>query len=172
MIKKVFALLMALLLMASFYLYALMREDEESKRSEQWVVAGAGDQLSAFGGLESTDGQALAMAMGSLVPLPRTLSQGQVSDSSYHGYYARQLMATDGQSTVLGVRPASASPLIRPEGLAFSQTDRTLLNYPLLRAMDEQHSYYYLVTDAAAFILKLPREQETEALRGFLISQP
>lgn len=172
MIKKLLSLLIALLMMSTFYLYALMREDEESKRSEQWVVEGADAQLSAFGGLESTDGQALARAMGSLIPLPRSLSLGQVKDGSYHGYYARQLTATDGQSTVLGVRPASASPLIRPEGLAFSPSERTLLNYPLLRAMDGQQSYYYLVTDAAAFLLKLPRDQETEALRGFLISQP
>lgn len=171
MIKKLLTLLMALVLMASFYLYALMREDEETKRSEQWVVAG-GEELKAFGGLDSTDGKALARAMGSLIPLPEQLSAGQVTDSSYHGYYVRQLRATDGLSTVLGVRPASASPLIRPEQLSFQHTDRTLLNYPLLKASDELYSYYYLVTDAAAFILQLPRESETETLRGFLISQP
>ncbi|MHC1786644.1 MAG: hypothetical protein AB9880_06265 [Christensenellales bacterium] len=172
MIRRSTALLMALLLMGAFYLYALMREDSQAKRSDQWMVTGEDASLEPSGGLQSTDGASLAAAMGSLLPLPASLTSASVEDSSYHGYYARILRATDGLSLVLGVRPASASPLIREKDLDFSHSDKTLLGYPLLAAADETHSFYYLVTDTAAFVLRLPREGETEALRGFLISQP
>jgi len=172
MIKKILSLLMALLLMAAFYIYALLREDEQTKRSDEWVVAGDDTQLQAFGGIVSSDPTALARAMDSLLPLPKDLTSGSVKDSSYHGYYARILEATDGQSIVRGVRPASASPLIRKAGLSFDHSDKTLLSYPLLWAEDDAYSYYYLVTDAAAFVLQLPRLSQSLALQGFLISQP
>ena len=35
MIKRIAALVMALFLMASFYLYALLQEDEETKRERE-----------------------------------------------------------------------------------------------------------------------------------------
>jgi len=172
MIKKILSLLMALLLMAAFYIYALLREDEQTKRSDEWVVAGEDTQLQAFGGLESSDSKALAQAMDSLLPLPKDLTSGSVQDSSYHGYYARVLEATNGESTVWGICPASASPMIRKAGLSFGHTDKTLLSYPLLWAEDDAYSYYYMVTDAAAFVMQLPRQSQTLALQGFLISQP
>ncbi len=172
MIKKIISILMALLLMAAFYIYALMREDERTKNSDEWVVAGDEAQLQAFGGIESKDPAALAKAMDSLLPLPGSLTSGSVKDSSYHGYYARVLEATDGESIVRGVRPASASPLIRKDGLSFDYSDKTLLSYPLLWAEDDDYTYYYMVTDTAAFILQLPGPGQATALQGFLISRP
>ncbi len=172
MIKKLISLFIALLLMAAFYIYALLREDEQTKRTDEWVVAGEDTQFAAFGGIESTDPQVLAQAMDSPLPLPGSLTSGSVRDSSYHGYYTRILEATDGESIVLGVRPASASPVIRKAGLAFAHSEKTLLSYPLLWAEDDAYSYYYMVTDTAAFVLQLPRHSQPLALQGFLISQP
>lgn len=172
MIKKLISLLLALLLMAAFYIYALMREDEQTKRTDEWVVAGENKQLAAFGGVESTDPRVLAQAMDSVLPLPGGLTGGSVRDSSYHGYYTRLLEATDGESVVFGVRPASASPMIRKAGLAFTHSEKTLLSYPLLWAEDDAYSYYYLVTDTAAFVLQLPKQSQSLALQGFQISQP
>ncbi|NLD52437.1 MAG: hypothetical protein GX650_06035 [Clostridiales bacterium] len=126
--------------------------------------------MQPFGGMQSTDTAALAGALGSTVPLPETLQEGRVQDASYHGYYVRTLFASDGRTTVWGVRPASASPLIRQEGLRFSSSEKTLLGYPLLEAQDGQHVYYYLVSDLAAFVLQLPLAQAS--LQGFVISQP
>lgn len=172
MIKKILSVVLALILMASFYLYALLREDEETKRTDRWVVAEEDAALSARGPLESTDPQALANAMGITLPLPQSLLTAGVADDSHHGYYARRLTATNGHSTVWGVRPASASPMIRPAGVAFGQSDKTLMGYPLLAGQDAQYLYYYLATDQAAFVLRLPQSDSQQALQGFVIAQP
>ncbi len=170
MIKRILSLVLALLLMATFYVYALLRENEETRRSDRWVVAEEDTGLQAFGGMQSTDPAALAKALGSTVPLPEMLLSGTVQDARYHGYYVRTLAASDGRASVRGVRPASASPLIRQNGLRFSSSEKTLLGYPLLEAQDGQHVYYYLVSDLAAFVLQLPLDQAS--LQGFVISQP
>ncbi|NLA52732.1 MAG: hypothetical protein GX858_00025, partial [Clostridiales bacterium] len=39
MMKKLAALILALILMTAFYLYALLREDEATKGTDRWVVA-------------------------------------------------------------------------------------------------------------------------------------
>ena len=170
MIKKILSLVLALLLMATFYLYALLRENEETRRSDRWVVAEEDTGLKAFGGMQSNEPAALAKALGSTVPLPETLLEGTVQDTRYHGYYVRTLYASDGHATVRGVRPASASPLIRQDGVRFSSSEKTLLGYPLLEAQDSQYVYYYLVSELAAFVLQLPMDQAS--LQGFVISQP
>lgn len=172
MIKKILSLLIALLLMAAFYIYALLREDEQTKRTDEWVVAGEDTKFAVFGGIDSTDPQILAQAMDSLLPLPGNLTSGSVRDSSYHGYYTRILEATDGESTIWGVRPASASPSIRKTGLSFAHSDKTLLSYPLLWAEDDVNSYYYMITDTAAFFLQLPKHSQSLSLQNFMISQP
>ena len=62
MIKRIAALVMALFLMASFYLYALLQEDEETKRTDQWVVAGDDSLTWAQETVISTDPAVLAGA--------------------------------------------------------------------------------------------------------------
>ena len=109
--------------------------------------------------------------MGVTLPLPPTLISASVTDDSYHGYYARRLTATNGHSTVWGVRPASAFPH-PPAGIAFGQSDRRLLGYPLLAGQDAQYLYYYLATDQAAFVIRVPHENNQESLKGFTIAQP
>ena len=68
MIKRIAALVMALFLMASFYLYALLQEDEETKRTDQWVVAGDDSLTRAQETVISTDPAVLAGAMGLSLP--------------------------------------------------------------------------------------------------------
>lgn len=172
LLKRLAALLMALLLMAAFYLYALMREDEQSKRTAQWVVAQEEDELRPFGGMEAADPAALAQAMGCAIPLPPQLQLSRVSDQRHHGYYVRRLTAGDGHALVLGVRPASASPLIRPEGLHFTHASKTLLGIPMLSAQDDLYSYYYLATEQAAFVIRLPLPHQDELLSSFIIAEP
>ena len=173
MIKRIAALVMALFLMASFYLYALLQEDEETKRTDQWVVAGDDSLTRAQERVISTDPAVLAGAMGLSLPLPRELSSGEVKDGQYHGYRVRQLEAESADATVLGVRPASAAPLIRGSGLQFEATDKTLMSYPLLRAEMDGSAYYYLASEQAAFIIRLPLHlPEEAALSGFILAQP
>lgn len=173
MIKRIAALVMALFLMASFYLYALLQEDEETKRTDQWVVAGDNGLTRPQDTVISTDSAELASAMGLPLPLPRELSSGEVKDGQYHGYRVRQLDARSEDAAVLGIRPASAAPLIRDSGLRFESTDKTLMSYPLLRAEKDGSAYYYLASEQAAFIIRLPLHlPEDESLSGFILAQP
>lgn len=172
MIRRIAAALMALLLMAGFYLYALLQEDEESKRSDRWVVEGEG-ALAPQDALISANPAALARAMGLPLLLPQALSAGSVRDGSYHGYRVRVLEAAAGGISVRGVRPASAAAMLRPEGLGFESTERTLLNAPLMRAEGGDGVYYYTADDNAAFIIRLPKASaEEDTLSAFRLANP
>lgn len=172
-LKRILTLLLALLLMGSFYLYALMREDEESKRSEQFIVAQDDAGSRPMGGFTGTDPAALARAMGADSPLPTVLESGQVEDASYHGQYARLLTAQGDGLYVQGVRPASAAPLLRGHDLRFTSMNNSLFSLPLMTAQDEQSRYYYLVTqDMAAFMIRVPLQEGTELLSKLQLFKP
>ncbi len=173
MVKRLVGLALALLLMGAFYIYALLREGEQNKGQEQWLVTEQEAPLAPMGGLASQDPKALAAALGIQAPLPADLASGQVADARHHLAYARLLTATDGTLTVWGVRPAHASPLIRPRGLAFETTGQTLHSYPLLKAEDGAHTYYYLATGAqGAFVIRAAQGQDAQALAGLLLYDP
>lgn len=172
LIRRLAALLMALLLMASFYLYALMREDEQTKRSDQWVVAAEQGDLEPLGTVNSLEPSHLAQAMAVPLPLPASLLDGRVWDDSHHGYYIRRLSASDSAIRVEGVRPASASALLRDKGLHFTHSAQTLMGYPLLEARDNQLAYYYLSTELAAFLIVLPLADHQAMLQQIRIYNP
>ena len=163
MIKLIAALIKAQRRRASCYLYALLQEDEETKRTDQWVVSGDDGLTRAQERVLSSDPAVLAGPMGLPLPPPRELSSGEVKDGQYHGYRVRQLEAESADATVLGVRPASAAPLIRVSGLQFEATDKTLMSYPLLRAEMDGSAYYYLASEQAADIIRLPLHLPAEA---------
>ena len=172
-VKKLASLILALILMSAFYLYALLREDEETKGTERWIVAAVDRDFKAQGTITSLDPAALASAMGLAVPLMPQPQQGEVKDADYHGYYVRLIYASDGEMTVRGVRPASAAPMLRDKDLIFLQSEKTLMNYPLLKAQKDGQNYYFLSTESAAFVIQgnimTPDE---DALTGFILAQP
>lgn len=173
MIKKLTSFILALILMASFYLYALLREDEETKGAQQWVVAESDAAINQSGKVTSTNPEILASTMGASLPLPRQIQNGEVTDGYYHGYGVRLLLASDGQRKISGVSPFSAAPMIRNKSLVFSQSEKTLMSYPLLVAQDGPLSFYYLVTDRAAFVIETPAATSDDAaLADFIIAAP
>lgn len=173
MIKRIAALVMALVLMVAFYLFALLQEDEETKRTDQWVVAGSDNLIQPQETVISNDPMVLADAMELPLPLPRELIAGEVKDGQYHSYRVRMLQAEGIDSSVSGIRPASAAPLIRPQGLNFEPTNKTLMSYPLLRAQKDGFAYYYLANEQAAFVIRLSLQlPEDEALSRFVLAQP
>lgn len=163
MIKRILSFLFSLLLMASFYIYAVMREDEESKRAGQWLVAEESPVLEAMGSLAAIDPVALAQKMGSQIMLPRPLSQAQVKDAAYHGRYARLLEAQGGQIQVYAVRPLAAAPLIRPGGIAFTARGRALFGLPLLEGQDDQYTYFFASARDTAYVARLPHAAAQQA---------
>lgn len=173
MMKKLASLVLALILMTAFYLYALLREDEATKGTDRWVVASEDTVFKAQGASLSAQPADLASAMGVPLPLPDGLTSGEVKDGSYHGYYVRILQASDGQRTVHGVRPASAASMLRGDELVFAQSDKTLMSYPLLQAELDGKSYYYLSTELAAFVIEVPAGiSDDDALAGFDLITP
>lgn len=168
--RRLISLIVSLILMAAFYLYAVTREDEETKHTEQWVVDAPQEALTANGGVVSTDGVTLVRAMGAPIPLPSTLSAGQVSDESWHGYYVRRLTATDGQTRVDAVRPLSAAPILRGNTLTFAPGGLSLFGFPLLEAQDESLHYAFLVTQEAAVLIETPLDQFETLLKSMQLT--
>ncbi|NLC32196.1 MAG: hypothetical protein GX781_02740 [Clostridiales bacterium] len=173
MMKKLASFLMALILMTAFYLYALLREDEGTKGTDRWVVASEESIFKAQGSTISNQAAALSAAMGVSLPLPNEIISGEVTDGKYHGYYVRELHVKDEQRIVRGVRPVSAAPMLRDKELAFSQSDKTLMSYPLLFAQQNERTYYYFSTDSAAFVIEAPAGMsQSDALEGITMTEP
>ena len=172
MLRRIPAALLALLVMAAFYLFAVMQENEETKRSDAFVVQEQEDSLTAMEPFTSRDPHALAQAFGVAFPLPEGDVTGEVSSLRHHGYTARRIVLRGQVSQVEGVRPLSAAAAIMPSALRFGSSDRALFGYSLMSATDGQTRYYALQTDKAAFVLRLPEAALSAPGSGFALQEP
>ncbi len=161
--KASLAALLSLLLLACFFCLAVLLENGETRQAEQWVVAEEDLPPARGVNISSADPDVIAGAMGGLVPLPIGLLGASVSDGSWHGHTARVLKAEGSGVTVLGVRPVSAAPLIRPALRSPFAPDEALLGFPVMRADDGEYSYRCLLTDEAAFVIRRPLSAPPEA---------
>ncbi|HHX21474.1 MAG TPA: hypothetical protein GX722_06745 [Clostridiales bacterium] len=164
--RRILSLLISLILMVAFYLYAVMREDEETKRTEQWVVAAEQAELQPNGGAMSIEGRVLARAMGVSLPLPQALVSGRVEDTTWHGYYARRLHATDGATVVHAVRPVSAAPMIRQDAGTYAPSGRSLFGHPMLETQDDTTHYAFFTTQDMAVLIETPLESFEQSLQA------
>jgi len=161
MVKRIASIALSLILMGVFYVYAVLREDENTKQTEKWVVADEAVPPAPIGLVESTQAKQLALAMGTAVPLPAALSSGSVQDSSYHGYAVRMLEASAPGISIRGVRPSSAAPMVRGGGITYEPSGSALLGYPLIIGRDADSFYYFLVTEEAAYEIRtMPADEQ------------
>jgi len=168
-LRRVLAFLLSLLVMTAFYLVAVMMENEETRRSERFLVEAAAAQLLKIEPVESADGRLLARAFGAALPLPEGLGSGRVESGAYHGYITRTVSLEGTAARVTGVRPASAAPGIMPPEAVFMATDRALMGVPLLRAREEGQDVYALMTGEAAFLI---RPHAPPDAGGFIPTEP
>lgn len=163
MIKKLFSVLFSLMLLAAFYVYAVLMEDESAHESPKWMVEEVKPPLTPMDMLVASDSAQLARAMGAAVPLAKAQTTGKVESSSYHGYTVRILSAQSGKLSVRGVRPLSAAPLIRSNNVRYLSSNEALLGYPVMIARHSGTVYYYLTTEDAAFEISVPASSTDEA---------
>lgn len=152
-LKRFLSLLLALLVIALFYVSAVLLEGEADKQGEQFIVEADTRPLTPGEALRGNDPQALADAFGVPLPVPEGFSAGQTADSRYHAYLSRQIELQGEKAAVRGVRPASAAPAILPKDLVFTASDKALLGYPLLQAQSGGATVYALVMKEAAFYI-------------------
>lgn len=172
MLRRISSALLALLLMAVFYVFAVMQENEETKRSDAFVVREHESAITQIAPFQSQDARALAEAFGAAFPLPEGLMQGRVESGSHHGYPVMRIQAEGQLARVEGVRPLSAASSILPSGLRFTASDRALFGYALMTAEDAQTQYYALQSDKAAFILSLPMAAIGAPGSSFALQEP
>ena len=141
-----------------------MREDEETKRTEQWVVAAEQAELQPNGARCPPRG-ACWRAMGVPLPLPQALVSGRVEDSTWHGYYARA-PATDGATVVHAVRPVSAAPMIRQDAGIYAPSGRSLFGHPMLETQDDTTHYAFFTTQDMAVLIETPLESFEQSLQA------
>ncbi len=169
LLRRVLAFLLSILVMAAFYLVAVMMENEETRRSDRFLVEAAAVPLHRMEAVESADGRQLARAFGAALPLPEGLSSGRVEAGAYHGYVTRTVSAEGSAARVTGIRPASAAPGILPPEAVFAATDKALMGFPLLHAQEGGQEVYALVTGEAAFLIQPLAPPETG---GFIPTEP
>lgn len=163
MIKKLFSVLFSLMLLAAFYVYAVLMEDESAHDSPQWMVEEVKPPLDPIETLVSGNSAQLARAMGVSVPLPESKTTGKVESAAYHGYTVHLLHAESGKLSIRGVRPLSAAPLIRTNDVRYLSSNEALLGYPVMIAQKNGHTLYYLATEDAAFEISVQAESKGEA---------
>lgn len=168
-LKRLFSLLLALLVIAVFYVSAVLLEGGDSKQEEQFIVEAASLPLEPGAAqYEGGDPQALADAFGVPLPVPESFVSGVTRDSRYHAYPSRQVSLEGGKAAIRGVRPASAAPSVLPGELLFTASDKALLGYPLLQAQAGGRTVYALVMEDAAFYI-VPTGDEPG---GFSLLEP
>jgi hypothetical protein len=153
MVRRILAALLSLIVMAAFYVFAVMMEDEESKRTGEFLVAEERKPLTRMEDLKSADAVELARAFGAAIPLPEGLSDGLVQSGTYHGYPTRLVTLQGTLAQVRGIRPASAAPGLMPRDAVFLASGQALLGYPLLAAQGANGVMYSLLTEEAAFLI-------------------
>ena len=152
-LKRLLSLLTALVVIAIFYVSAVMLEGMNSPGEDRFTVEAASLPLVPGPGYRGSDAQALADAFGAPLPVPEGLLSGETLDGRYHTYPIRKLRLEGRQETVLGVRPASAAPAVLPKELVFTRSDKALLGYPLMQAQADNKTVYALVMKDAAFYI-------------------
>ena len=170
MLRRLPAALAVLLMMAAFYLFAVMQENEETRRSDAFVVREPEVPVTRAAPFQSQDAPALARAFGVPLPLPEGPVQG--------GGHQRKLPRLPGDAhqgarpgtQVDGIRPLSAAGSILPSGLRFTASDRALFGYAIMAASDGQTQYYALQTDKAAFLIRVP--EAAAPAGGFALQEP
>ena len=167
--QRLTALLLSLLVMAVFYVFAVMMEDEESKRSDTFVVEAVQSPLVRQAGLESASPEQLAQAFGVAFPLPEGFEAGKTRDFTWHARPAREIILRGAAATVRGVRPAAAASAILPRDADFVSSSKALLGYQMLSAQAGGKTLYALVTKDAAFLIE-PASLEEPG--GFSLMEP
>lgn len=153
-IRRLVALLLSLMVVGLFYVMTLLMENEDSKRSDDFVVEASITPLRPQPPLFSADASELATAFGLAFPLPEGLSQGQVEDGNWHGYQTRVLRLAGTAAQVQGIRPASAATAVLPKGLTFLASEKALLGHALLEAAYQGGLLYSLATPEAVFLIQ------------------
>lgn len=157
MLRKIVSFLMALLLMAAFYVFAVMMESPDSQREALLHDSAATPKPEAIADMQpltSQDAAALASAFGASLPLPEGFVTGSVQAGNHQGQVTRLVSLTGSMARVSGVRPASAIASLVPRDAAFSRTDKALLGAYLLTAQLPSGRVYSLITQHAAFYIE------------------
>ena len=172
MLRRLPAILLTLIIMAVFYLFAVMQENEETKRSDAFVVREPEEAITRIAPFYSQDPRALAQAFGAAFPLPEGSVEGEVSSFQHLGYTARRILVKGQVSRVEGVRPLSAASSIMPGHLRFRPGEQALFGFSLLGADAGDTRYYALQTDKAAFVISLPLSAVAGPGSGFALQEP
>ena len=169
MIRRLLALLLSLAVMAVFYVFAIMMENEETKHTDEFVVEAPSEPLMPITAFQSLDAQQLADSFGAPIPLPEGFTSGGAADKTYHTYRARIITLQGTAATITGVRPAAAAPSIMPKDAVFLAGSKALLGYPLLEAQGEGGMIFAMHTPEAVFLITPLTDAEPG---GFSLLEP
>jgi hypothetical protein len=169
--KRILSALLSLLLMAMFYVYAVLQKDSEPQANMRWLVQEEERFIEPIGEIKSADAQTLANAFGVSMPAPSNILSGLCFDAKYKGQKAHMLEIIGEKITIQGVTPNFAAPLIRSDSIKFSESKSALLGYPLFKADGTEYNEYYVITQDAAFHFKL-EDEDISPLQNLRLVHP
>ena len=150
MIRKILTLLAALLLMAAFYVLAVLADPATEKGASPFLVREDTDLGASVRFASGSQGE-LAGAFGAAVPRLPYDGQGKVENTSWRGIAARYYTFKTGHGTVSAVRPADAAPMLLLPGHALSLQNYQLLGMQASLASSGDSRCLYFAGDDSAY---------------------
>ncbi len=156
--KRFGLLILAFLLVATFYLFAIMIEKPAADKQGQFAVVDD-TPVTRIQASSSTDIRTLARLFGA--PLPGLSGQsvaGEARNASYNGQAALQFTLNyPGGIVLTAVRPVDAAPLLLRSNMSVvAQSGWSALSLPAMLAQDDDALCLYFSDEQAAFSLYVP----------------
>ncbi len=158
--KKVFAILTALLLLGIYCVYTILAVRPTDSAA---VVLMDTEELSYVGAAESVDLNQLYRMFDHAFPvLDRTAFLGKIVTTRYDGRNARLLTLDYGEVTLTCIQPAGAAPLLHRPGLnvislwSNQQRRYSVLSMPVVYAENGGERCLYFSDESAAYCFYAP----------------
>ena len=165
-LKGVFAVLFAVLVMAAVYLAAVLIQSPADGAAGSFVVDEGEEPVSRMQPAQTNDVRSLASLFGAPLPVvPSLLLQGQAGNTTHDGQNVRVATLQYEGLMIAAVRPASAAPLLLRGELSVSmRNDLTVLNHPAVLASRGGAYCVYFSNESAAYSVYARQAEEADFL--------
>ncbi len=165
-LKSVFTVLGAVLLMSAVYLAAVLIQSPSDGMAGSFVVDDGENAVTRMQPAQSGDAQSLASLFGAPLPmLPGLAPQGQAGNTTHDGQNVRVATLQYDGLVITAVRPVSAAPLLLRGELSISMMNElTVLNHPAVLAGRNGAHCVYFTNESAAYSVYTPQAEEEDFL--------
>ncbi len=165
-LKSIFAVLGAVLLMGAVYLAAVLVQSPTDGMAGSFVVDEGEEIVTRMQPAQSDDARALSALFGAPLPMLAGFAPiGQAGNTTHDGQNVRVATLQYEGLMITAVRPASAAPLLLRGELSVSMTNElTVLNHPAMLASRGGAHCVYFSNESAAYSIYTKQADEADFL--------